>query len=286
MRRLALILVLTIAAAGWYFRHDLAVILTRSIEGATELREIATEELGKIEERVSAPEPLRTTREAPQSFLTAAGTVTATNAERAKENLKPLARNAKLDAAASAKVKDMFVLQYFAHESPTGAGPGELADNAGYEYLAVGENLALGNFSDDADLVAAWMASPGHRANILSVGYTEIGVAVMRGSFEGRTTWLAVQEFGRPRADCPKIDSSLKSRIQASQAELTNLKSELDVLRTAIEVFQPKRGGEYRRTVEKYNESVDTYNTLRGETQSLIDEYNAAVRSVNECIAQ
>ena len=65
-----------------------------------------------------------------------------------------------------------------------------------YPYLAAGENLALGDFKNANELVAAWMASPGHRANILNGVYRDIGVATGFDAFEGRKTIIVVQIFG------------------------------------------------------------------------------------------
>src|SRR6185369_15716694 len=117
--------------------------------------------------------------------------------------LPALKENALLDKAAKKKLDDMFAQQYFEHINPQGKGPSDLAKSVGYDYIAIGENLALGNFKNDAELVQAWMDSPGHRANILNKQYTEIGVAVGQGTYEGKKTWLAVQEFGRPTSSCP-----------------------------------------------------------------------------------
>ncbi|MEP7194838.1 MAG: CAP domain-containing protein [Actinomycetota bacterium] len=57
----------------------------------------------------------------------------------------------------------------------------------------VAENLARGNVSADR-LVAAWMASPGHRANILDRQLTTIGV----GAVYAHGTWTLVADFARP----------------------------------------------------------------------------------------
>jgi hypothetical protein len=65
------------------------------------------------------------------------------------------------------------------------------------------------------------MNSLGHRANILRAGYTEIGVAVARGTFENKTVWLAVQEFGTPATICVKPAETLSERIEANQNEAT-----------------------------------------------------------------
>jgi len=119
------------------------------------------------------------------------------NAARTSVGLPGLADNPKLDAAAAAKVEDMFRLQYFAHTSPDGRRPWSFFSAEGYRYQAAGENLAI-DFLTAADAQAAFMASPTHRANILNPLYTELGVGVGQGDFHGRPSIIIAQYFGRP----------------------------------------------------------------------------------------
>ncbi|MBI2506980.1 MAG: CAP domain-containing protein, partial [Candidatus Colwellbacteria bacterium] len=152
-----------------------------------------------VEKKVSAPPPLRaepkeelpTTQ--PVSTLTRSGIILETNLQRQQNGSGFLAENSTLDATAAEKANDMCAKQYFAHVSPSGIGAAELADSFGYDYISIGENLALGPFASDAALVEAWMGSPGHRANILNSRFTEIGVGVTKCIFEGSSVWLAVQ---------------------------------------------------------------------------------------------
>ena len=65
----------------------------------------------------------------------------------------------------------------------------------GYAYRSSGENVAEG-YTSGAALMASWMTSPPHRANILSAKYTETGVGMAR-SKSGRV--YSVQVFGRPK---------------------------------------------------------------------------------------
>jgi hypothetical protein len=89
-------------------------------------------------------------------------------------------------------------------------------EQAGYDYAAAGENLAV-NFTDSKDVTAAWLASPSHRANIMSGNYTEIGIATARGTYKGKDAIFVVQEFGRPSlvARAPSIASSSESSLAA-----------------------------------------------------------------------
>lgn len=238
----------------------------------------------EIKKEIAAPPPLRAKVESPKAALTVEGVIEETNRHRAENGLPPLAENILLTGAASAKVDDMFLREYFAHESPSGAGPGDIAENAGYEFLAVGENLALGNFADDTELVQAWMDSPGHRANILNNRYTEIGVSAKKGTFEGRTTWLAVQEFGLPLSVCPEVNDAIKTEINANQAELENMEAELNAKRTELENTPRRPRDQYNQKVQEYNAFVEEYNALLQKTKALISGYNAEVNTFNACL--
>lgn len=133
------------------------------------------------------------------SNISTTDVISQTNAERAKGGLAPLQYNEKLAQAATAKANDMFSKQYWAHVSPEGVEPWAWITSAGYNYTAAGENLAR-DFDATPDMMAAWMASPTHAANIMNARYEEIGVAVVNGNLEGIDTTLVVQMFGRPTA--------------------------------------------------------------------------------------
>ncbi|WP_331769529.1 CAP domain-containing protein (plasmid) [Embleya sp. NBC_00888] len=100
-----------------------------------------------------------------------------TNSERAKHGCGPLADNAKLQAAAQGHSNDMAKRGYFDHIDPDGADPSRRITAAGYRWSASGENIAAGQASP-AEVMNAWMASPGHRANILNCSFEDIGVGV------------------------------------------------------------------------------------------------------------
>ncbi len=136
---------------------------------------------------------------------------TITNEERAENNLAPLKESALLDRAAQMKAEDMARGGYFAHTSPTGLTPWYWFDQVGYSYIYAGENLAV-NFFESEDVAKAWMNSPTHRANIVKPTYTEIGIGVAKGVYEGKNTVFVAQLFGTP--------------IQAPQAEPQAFKPE------------------------------------------------------------
>lgn len=121
-----------------------------------------------------------------------------TNANRATEGLDTLSVNPTLVAIAQAKANDMAQKGYFAHTSPEGKDPWYWFRTFGYEYVHAGENLAV-NFSDSSNVVRAWMDSPTHRDNILNGTYTEIGIAMAEGEYEGHRATFVVQVFGAPQ---------------------------------------------------------------------------------------
>lgn len=215
--------------------------------------------------------------------LTEVGVVSWTNQARINANLPALKVNDSLNAGAKAKVQDMFTKQYFEHISPSGTGPAEIAKQSGYEYILVGENLALGNFKNDQELLAAWMASPGHRANILNTRYAEIGVAIQKGNFEGQDVWMAVQEFGLPLANCPSPDATLKDQITSNENLIKDLYTELQRRKEVI-AGTPTDTASYNDLVAAYNERIIAYNKQIEATRVKIETYNAEVKTFNVCL--
>lgn len=121
-----------------------------------------------------------------------------TNEERQKFNLSGLTYNTVLEEAAKKKAQHMLDNDYWSHNSPDGVTPWHWFRAVGYEYEEAGENLAV-DFETPSGVMKAWMNSPSHRANILEGTYTEIGVGVLEGEFQGKTSVLVVQLFGLPK---------------------------------------------------------------------------------------
>ncbi len=103
------------------------------------------------------------------------------NAERAKNGLSALTADADLMKTATLKSQDMAKNNYFDHTSPTYGSPFDLMTKYGVSSRAAGENIAMGQTSP-SQVMNAWMNSSGHRANILSASYTQIGVGVAQNS--------------------------------------------------------------------------------------------------------
>lgn len=110
----------------------------------------------------------------------------------------PVAWNGALANAALAHSRDMAENRYFSHKAMNGQGAAERALQAGYRWLRIGENIAAGQ-DTPAEVVAGWLSSPGHCANIMNGGFTEMGAAyAVKGErAAGRIYWTQV--FGEPR---------------------------------------------------------------------------------------
>lgn len=120
------------------------------------------------------------------------------NQDRGQNGVLPLADNLELDRAAMAKAEDILAQGYFAHISPQGAVPWDFIKSEGYDYAYAGENLAL-NYTNPLELEKDFLASPAHRDNLLSPAYSEIGIAVLHGTYKGQPAVITVQMFASPK---------------------------------------------------------------------------------------
>ncbi|MEU8935505.1 CAP domain-containing protein [Streptomyces sp. NPDC048409] len=162
--------------------------------------------------RISVPRPAATAAPSPQNTTTApaapkpsstpkptgaasgvvARVLDLVNAERGKVGCSALTLNTTLSKVAQAHSEDMARHQTMSHDGSDGSSPGDRITGAGYTWSSYGENVAYGYASAD-QVMAGWMASPGHKANILNCSFKEIGV----GLAEPGSYWT--QDFGTPR---------------------------------------------------------------------------------------
>lgn len=124
------------------------------------------------------------------SDLTAMGAevIRLVNNERKKAGRSPLAENKELSNVAILKANDFITNNYFAHNSPTYGTPFEMMRSYGINFTAGGENIASGPKSA-AEVMNNWMNSSGHKANILSSNYNQIGVGVAKDD-KGNMYWV------------------------------------------------------------------------------------------------
>lgn len=112
------------------------------------------------------------------------------NKARADAGLGALQFDAELQKVARIKAKDMVDKNYFSHQSPTYGSPFDMMRQFGISFKTAGENIA-GNQTVDAAF-KAWMASPGHKANILNGSFNYTGIGIVSGSSYGK---IFVQMF-------------------------------------------------------------------------------------------
>lgn len=131
----------------------------------------------------SAAAPVQSTP-APSANLNSyeASVLALLNEVRAQHGLRALSASQPLTNIARSRSADMIALNYFSHSIPSGGNVFNLLRSSGISYSTAGENLAhsrpAGAGSPQA-FVNAWMASPGHRANILKPQYNKIGIGMV-----------------------------------------------------------------------------------------------------------
>lgn len=106
------------------------------------------------------------------------------NAERVKQGLRPLVADETLREIARRHSGEMFRLGYFSHTSPVEGTPSDRMRRGGAVFRMSGENLAFAPTVEIAH--AGLMASPGHRANILTAEYTRVGIGTISAGVHGR----------------------------------------------------------------------------------------------------
>ena len=113
------------------------------------------------------------------------------NRNRVSAGLAPLKANWELCRVARYKSQDMINKGYFGHQSPTYGSPFTMMQSFGIRFSAAGENIAYGQRTPQ-EVMNGWMNSSGHRANIMSSVYNQIGVGVAKAS---NGTYYWTQEF-------------------------------------------------------------------------------------------
>jgi uncharacterized protein YkwD len=166
--------------------------------------------VGALPPSAAAAAPCANTNLTPQPSnlgLVRAAVLCLVDQERESHGEPALQPNAALARAAQGHSRDMAEQDYFSHYAPNGETPLERMRASGYlpsseDGYVVGENIAWGTLwlATPQAIVSAWMASPGHRANILDAAYRETGVGVSphppASLAEGQAGALYTQDFG------------------------------------------------------------------------------------------
>jgi uncharacterized protein YkwD len=115
------------------------------------------------------------------------------NATRKAHGLRPLRADSHLRTAARSWSGTLLHSNVFTH--------GDFAGRmkSFHVYGLAGENLAWGSgsYAGARSVVAMWLASPGHRANLLKPAYRRIGIGIASGAFQGQPAASVVTaDFG------------------------------------------------------------------------------------------
>jgi hypothetical protein len=134
---------------------------------------------------------------APETDVAIARVLELTNIERQKVGVPPLALSTELTSAAQSYSVVLATSGCFAHTCGPVPDMADRLDQAGYQgWTAIAENIAAG-YPTPETVVAGWMSSPGHRENLLSPSYAEIGIGLATGGGRFGTFWA--QDFGSRR---------------------------------------------------------------------------------------
>jgi uncharacterized protein YkwD len=159
------------------------------------------------------------------------------NQQRAAKGVGPLVENAALSTASAGFSQRMVSQGFFAHESPDGGTLVDRLTAVGYlggdAAWVVGENIGWGQASlaTPRSMVDAWMNSPGHRENLLSADYGQVGLGLALGTPTDRT-WGATyttdfgagaktQAPGHPRAKAASTRKKASRAASCARAAFT-----------------------------------------------------------------
>ncbi len=149
--------------------------------------------------------------------MSAAALLDSTNDAREDNGQKELKLDKQLTNAAQNKAQDMVAKNYWSHNTPSGEAPWVFIADSGYEYERAGENLAYGFLTSD-QVIAGWMNSATHRANILDASFKEVGFGFAdNANFDNNgPSTVVVAMYGSP------LDSALTSVEKTSQTVLNS----------------------------------------------------------------
>lgn len=121
-----------------------------------------------------------------------------TNIAREEAGLADLNLDNSLNKVALAKAEDMVKRNYFAHANPDGKMIWETINRDEYAYIYVGENLGM-NFTTAQSVHTALMNSPTHKKNILNDKFSDMGIAIVSGKIDGKSTNVLVEVFAKQK---------------------------------------------------------------------------------------
>jgi len=182
----------------------------------------------------------------------------ALNRTRADHGLRPLVMSNELQGAAVAHSQAMLAQGFFAHDPPNGSPFASRVRgfyrSAGYDSWAVGENLIYSTDELTAGTaIAAWMASPAHRKNMLTPGWREVGIGSLHASsagglFAGEPTWVITMDFGARSGNVVNHKVQPKS---AGKKATTSAKAKPNKLTRSTTAKPPKKQSSKPKPIDR-----------------------------------
>jgi len=161
------------------------------------------------------------------------------NQERANVGLGALNYNSQLGNAAYNKANYMIANNYWAHVAPDGTTPWYFIQASGYSYTVAGENLAK-DFSSSSGVIAGWMASPTHHANVVNSSYQDVGYAVVNGILQGSETTIVVAMYGAQSTPEPVVAAVVAPAAQATPpASTTSVVASSETVTEVVTASEP-----------------------------------------------
>lgn len=235
--------------------------------------------------------------------ITIENLLTAHNEYRQDSGVGLLRLNSLLNESAKKKAEVMVATQCWSHYCPPGKSPWDFFDDAQYDYIYAGENLAEGYYSID-NLMQAWINSKTHRDNIVKSEFTEVGFSIIYSDYlNNPNNLLVVVHFG---SSSQSLDSSVLSENNPSleitypQDNFTSVSDSIDVQGTVnslenVRIFNNNSlqgeanisGGIFTYRISNLNEGTNTIwaDGKLGDTtlnsNQIVVNYNSTNQSEN-----
>lgn len=193
------------------------------------------------------------------------------NEERAERDLRPIRVDTRIAAVARARSTDMVAREYFAHLDPDGLEFWDHLDAAGIRWSHAGEIIALNSRSPLSDsargAVQQWMASPGHRDQIVSrvFNYAGVGVATTGGVSYWTVMFIQGADRTAPTASLTSVSSargsrSARVRWEGSDPRLVTLTAGL----ASFDLQRRRAGGTWRTVRSRVTGTSATVGGVKG----------------------
>lgn len=131
------------------------------------------------------------------------------NTDRTGQRLGVVTADSRLHNAARSHSQDMASNNFFSHTGSNGSRAGDRITAQGYNFLSWGENIAAGQ-QTGADVISAWLNSPGHRANMRGQSFTDAAIGRIKGDAgaDFSSYWTMVLASGDSAADGTPVASN------------------------------------------------------------------------------